>query len=97
MYALNGYQLIPASVSSFTFGSGQWDVTELRGRLLEDVVQRVLMVIPPNVQFGVDCVGWKWDNNRVFSVRSAYREVMGDATSEDAGRWKMIWRLPVTQ
>ncbi|KAK8579107.1 hypothetical protein V6N12_069439 [Hibiscus sabdariffa] len=47
----------------------------------------------PKPQYGVDTLGWHWDDNRCFKVGSTYQYLVDGGTRHRNSKWKLIWSL----
>ncbi|KAK8483501.1 hypothetical protein V6N11_065382 [Hibiscus sabdariffa] len=48
---------------------GDWDWVRLRGLLPKEVLDRIAAYPTPKAHYGSDVPGWRWDDNRIFSLR----------------------------
>ncbi|KAK8494909.1 hypothetical protein V6N11_074157 [Hibiscus sabdariffa] len=77
--------------------NGQWDWNRILLFLLEHVLQKIATIRPPTYILGEEIPGWRWEQNRSFSTKSAYEFL---STSEDLGvdfNWSKIWSLKLRQ
>ncbi|KAK9011122.1 hypothetical protein V6N11_043979 [Hibiscus sabdariffa] len=51
---------------------GGWDWSRLSPWLSKDTLERIVAIPPPRVGLGSDSPGWRWEDNRKFTTRSAY-------------------------
>ncbi|KAL4281492.1 hypothetical protein GQ457_03G010450 [Hibiscus cannabinus] len=58
-----------------TTPSGCWDVSRLVGLLPAEIISKVVVTCPPRADFGSNRPGWRWEESRVFSIRSAYKAI----------------------
>ncbi|KAL4340929.1 hypothetical protein GQ457_08G016820 [Hibiscus cannabinus] len=85
--------LAPASVASFVFASGQWDWVRLSSLLPQQVLKRIAALPPPNPALGTDTLGWRWEENKRFTTRSAYRVLCPRVLENSHSSWRIIWAL----
>ncbi|OAY83301.1 putative ribonuclease H protein [Ananas comosus] len=95
-------QLLDCKVGSLptTYLGNDWDWSRILGedtlvslssrRTLSKFKERVSSFCIGQTE---DRIGWRWDNNNIFSVRSAYR-MLNDRGTRD-GRGSLIWRLRI--
>ncbi|KAK9017234.1 hypothetical protein V6N11_079716 [Hibiscus sabdariffa] len=80
-----------------TDANGCWDWERISHFLPECILWKFVGIKPPLMQFGSDLPGWRWEQNRCFTTKSAY-----DALSAPSGpvvdfKWASIWNLHVPQ
>ncbi|KAF7840640.1 ribonuclease H [Senna tora] len=75
-------------------GSG-WDISALHTVLEESAVQMVLNEMPPNPRRGADSICWGTSGDGKFSVKEAYKSLIGSCGAN--GGWNWIWRINVPE
>ncbi|KAK8600427.1 hypothetical protein V6N12_050281 [Hibiscus sabdariffa] len=53
--------------------------------------------MPPRPGSGTDIPGWRWEDNRRFTTRSAYIALDESLETNGGSHWRQIWRMPVPQ
>ncbi|KAK8575522.1 hypothetical protein V6N12_063193 [Hibiscus sabdariffa] len=79
--------------STRTFGDWDWD--HLQGWLSATTLERLAACPIPKNSFGDDFSGWRWKDNRCFTVGSAYDYLVVGGTRQRNSQWKLIWSLKV--
>ncbi|KAL4295874.1 hypothetical protein GQ457_12G003750 [Hibiscus cannabinus] len=87
----------PVSVSAMVDEAGDWDWCRLSSWLPKDTLERIAAVMPPRLGLGDDRSGWRWEDNRKFTTRSAYAALSVEPVANDSLYWRQIWKLPVPQ
>ncbi|KAK8983129.1 hypothetical protein V6N11_057883 [Hibiscus sabdariffa] len=62
--------------------NGDWDWNRMCQWLPADTLEAIAAIKPPRPDTGVDVPGWRWESNRTFSIRSAYKALKVAATSD---------------
>ncbi|KAK9015627.1 hypothetical protein V6N11_006726 [Hibiscus sabdariffa] len=95
---------MPATVASMVAANGGWNWNQLCQWLPADALAATAAIKPPRPDAGADVPGWRWENNRTFSVRSAYKALTADTTTplvpistDNTNCWSRIWKLQVQQ
>ncbi|KAL4325431.1 hypothetical protein GQ457_11G002310 [Hibiscus cannabinus] len=65
--------------------------------LPKDKLGLIASVLPLQDGVSVDTPGWRWEDKRCFSTRSAYEYLAHDSPSGDSVNWKRVWKLEVPQ
>ncbi|KAK8522957.1 hypothetical protein V6N12_073669 [Hibiscus sabdariffa] len=87
----------PIMVSAIVNNRGDWDWNRLKDMLPVTILERLAACPPPKPHHGVDDSGWRWDDNRHFTVCSAYRYLIEGGARNIQPKWKFIWSLKVPQ
>ncbi|KAK8972335.1 hypothetical protein V6N11_028214, partial [Hibiscus sabdariffa] len=61
---------LPVKVACIVDKNGSWDWNRLNRWLPHDKLEAIAAVKPPQPGSGVNILGWRWEKNRGFSVRS---------------------------
>ncbi|KAK8685579.1 hypothetical protein V6N13_041579 [Hibiscus sabdariffa] len=61
--------------------NGDWDWNQMCQWLPADALEAIAAIKPPRPDAGADVPGWRWENNRAFSVRSAYKALTADSAA----------------
>ncbi|KAK9031098.1 hypothetical protein V6N11_032490 [Hibiscus sabdariffa] len=69
----------------------------LSSLLPKQVLKRITALPPPNPALGTDTLGWRWEENKRFSTRSAYRVLCPRVLENPHSSWRIIWALQVLQ
>ncbi|KAK8485586.1 hypothetical protein V6N11_050458 [Hibiscus sabdariffa] len=85
------------TVRDMTTNSGEWDWSQLNSLLPRNILDQIAAIPPPHCQFSPDSLGWRWNDNREFSTRSAYEYLMGSNITPMEAIWKRIWNLEILQ
>ncbi|KAK9010241.1 hypothetical protein V6N11_036754 [Hibiscus sabdariffa] len=75
--------------------AGSWDWARLSQWLPHATLEKIAAVKPPQIGAGTDVPGWRWEKNRNFSVKSAYKLLDIAAPLNVHTSWAKIWKLPV--
>ncbi|KAK8534756.1 hypothetical protein V6N12_057400 [Hibiscus sabdariffa] len=76
---------------------GEWDWSRLQGLLPVNVLERLAACPTPKAHYGADVLGWRWDDNRRFTVNSTYVYLVGGGAHHCHHKWRLIWSLKVPQ
>lgn len=79
-------------VASVVGSDYSWDVSRFNLVLLEEVVDRIMIIPPPRVDDEKDVLAWKYAANGLFYVKSTYISLILGNTCNKEGIWKRIWR-----
>ncbi|KAK9011925.1 hypothetical protein V6N11_039998 [Hibiscus sabdariffa] len=85
----------PLRVMDMVSVNGVWDWDLLGAMLPREKLDLIASIPPPQSGAGVDIPGWRWDDKRLFSTRSAYEFLVHDSDSGDSIIWKRIWKLEI--
>ncbi|KAK8486596.1 hypothetical protein V6N11_068290 [Hibiscus sabdariffa] len=77
--------------------SGEWDWSRLNSLQPRNILDQIAAIPPPHCQFSPDSLGWRWNDTREFSTRSAYDYLMGSNITPRDAIWKRIWSLEIPQ
>ncbi|KAK9010379.1 hypothetical protein V6N11_036890 [Hibiscus sabdariffa] len=95
---------VPSTVASMVAVNGDWDWNQMCQWLPADALEAIAAIKPPRPDAGADVPGWRWENNRAFSVRSAYKALTADSaaplvpiSANTIACWPRIWKLQVQQ
>ncbi|KAE8717289.1 hypothetical protein F3Y22_tig00110053pilonHSYRG00038 [Hibiscus syriacus] len=83
----------PIPVTLMITASGNWDSEKLRGIVLDQVCQKIDVIIPPNPFLGVDKPRWRWEVNNKFIVKSAYNSLATPMHNDESVVWKKLWAI----
>ncbi|KAK8971916.1 hypothetical protein V6N11_035601 [Hibiscus sabdariffa] len=72
---------------------GEWNWSRLWGLLPMETLERLAACPPPRSHYGDDVPGWRWDDNRKFTVSSVYEYLRGGEASNRHHKWRLIWSL----
>ncbi|KAL4362376.1 hypothetical protein GQ457_04G024310 [Hibiscus cannabinus] len=70
------------------------EISGARGRVMAEF-DKIAGVAPPHASYGGDKLGWRWEENRLFSTSSTYRSITRDGSSSSNGLWNVAWRINV--
>ncbi|KAK8572765.1 hypothetical protein V6N12_028809 [Hibiscus sabdariffa] len=59
--------------------AGDWDWLRLNLVLSDHVLSHIAAIPPPNMRLGRDLPGWRWEQDRRFSTKSAYASLVVEA------------------
>lgn len=80
-------------VSYYVDENGSWDSDKFAYLLPNDIVMRLMSVLPPNIFLGTDRVAWRHTNDGIFMVTSAYEAYSQINNDSDSSiLWRDIWR-----
>ncbi|KAL4285224.1 hypothetical protein GQ457_16G023470 [Hibiscus cannabinus] len=65
--------------------------------LPRETLEKIATVPPPRIGMGSDSLGWRWEDNRKFTTRSAYGALCGEGEINGAVYWRQIWKMSVPQ
>ncbi|GMI87280.1 hypothetical protein like AT3G24255 [Hibiscus trionum] len=83
----------PTKVAAMVTDEGGWNWNLLNQLLPPSIVQLFVATPPPRSWFGSDCPGYRWTDNMLCIVRSAYSELAVRHEGENQRMWKLIWAL----
>ncbi|KAK8986392.1 hypothetical protein V6N11_009952 [Hibiscus sabdariffa] len=72
-----------------------WDWIRLQGWLPASILEKLAACPIPKSSLGDDIPGWRWKDNRCFTVGSAYEYLMTEEARHSSSHWKRIWKLRV--
>ncbi|KAL4279829.1 hypothetical protein GQ457_03G024220 [Hibiscus cannabinus] len=72
---------LPSTVASMIAVNGDWDWNQMFQWLPADSLEAIAAIKPPRPNAGADVPGWRWESNRTFSVRSAYKALTVDSAA----------------
>ncbi|KAK8716017.1 hypothetical protein V6N13_043338 [Hibiscus sabdariffa] len=72
--------------------SGVWEWARLAVVLPFVALDHIATVPPPRLSFDSDTPGWRWTDNRQFTIQSAYRFLVDIIDSPSDGIWKNFGR-----
>ncbi|KAK8593435.1 hypothetical protein V6N12_045516 [Hibiscus sabdariffa] len=70
---------LSVTVACMVDTNGDWDWNRLNQWLPHEKLEAIAAVKLPRLGSGADIPGWRWERNRIFSVRSAYKALMAPA------------------
>ncbi|KAK8686431.1 hypothetical protein V6N13_125456 [Hibiscus sabdariffa] len=73
--------LAPTNVASSVNAAGEWDWSQLTRALFVHYLCLISVVQPPNMAFGDDSVGWRWEDNDMFITGVMY-DILPRVSSE---------------
>ncbi|KAK8542716.1 hypothetical protein V6N12_015301 [Hibiscus sabdariffa] len=88
---------MPVKVAEMVDANGCWDWRRMDRWMPQETMEKLAAIKPPRSGAGSDILGWRWEKNRDFSVRSAYKVLQTAANTESNIHWSKIWKLPVPQ
>ncbi|KAK8649249.1 hypothetical protein V6N13_129982 [Hibiscus sabdariffa] len=74
-----------------------WDWDRLREVLPDEVLEHLAATPPPLHHLGEDVPGWRWDDKREFTVKSAYSVLVQEGGRGRMTQWNRIWSIQVPQ
>ncbi|KAL4283171.1 hypothetical protein GQ457_16G011860 [Hibiscus cannabinus] len=99
-----GSHTLPSLVASMVAENGDWNWSQICQWLSDDALAAIAAIKPPRPDAGADVPGWRWESNRNFTVRSAYKALSADTTTplvafstNNSACWSRIWKLSVQQ
>ncbi|GMI74428.1 hypothetical protein HRI_001112100 [Hibiscus trionum] len=87
----------PMSVDCMVDEFGEWDWRRLECLLPKEVLDKVSAIPPPRPWYGVDQPCYRWEENKMFTIRSAYMRLEGDTAGSDSPCWRLLWGLNLPQ
>lgn len=75
-----------------SLGLFSWNLSIFRERLPDDIVRKIVNILPPRPLVGSDKVFWMHTSNGDFTVKSAYRMIKKNTWNEQDARWKIVWK-----
>ncbi|KAL4301928.1 hypothetical protein GQ457_10G020040 [Hibiscus cannabinus] len=87
----------PTPVRSFVSSTGEWNWSVLEQLLPGDKLLQISAFVPPKALMGHDTPTWRWESNRLFSTRSAYKALSNTSSMMVNSVWRLIWRQPISQ
>ncbi|KAL4377932.1 hypothetical protein GQ457_02G028840 [Hibiscus cannabinus] len=88
---------LSSTVASMVAINGNWDWNRMYQWLPADTLEAIATIKPPRPDAGADVPGWRWESNRTFSVRSAYKALKVPISVDSNICWPRIWKLQVQQ
>ncbi|KAK8476102.1 hypothetical protein V6N11_071089 [Hibiscus sabdariffa] len=76
---------------------GNWNTSRLSALLDPTAIPHVLGVPPPSLDDSRDMVAWKCTPTGIFTVSSAYENLLSESWDSCDSKWTGIWSLPVAQ
>ncbi|GMI86798.1 hypothetical protein HRI_002349100 [Hibiscus trionum] len=87
----------PSPVSAMVTADGGWDWGRFEHLIPPEVVDKIYAIPPPRAWFGPDCPSYRWEIDKTFTVRSAYRFLAGSWTETAQEKWRVLWDLNLPQ
>ncbi|GMJ10780.1 hypothetical protein like AT3G24255 [Hibiscus trionum] len=84
---------LPTPVVRMVTTLGEWDWRYLETLLSDTILAKLEAIQPPRAWFGEDVPCYRWEENRCFSVRSAYRMLVGAQLATVEDKWRVVWGL----
>jgi hypothetical protein len=83
--------------------SMKWDIQKVKANFCETDVKAICSI--PTGRFANDVWAWARESNGRFSVRSAYRALIAESDSSQAGNsmgdlrpfWQLLWKMKTPQ
>ncbi|GMI75689.1 hypothetical protein HRI_001238200 [Hibiscus trionum] len=91
------YMPLPTPVARMVTGFGDWDWRQLEPILPDEILAKLEAIQPPRAWFGEDVPSYRWEENKVFSVRSAYQMLVGSQHAMANEKWRVVWGLKSPQ
>ncbi|RYR22588.1 hypothetical protein Ahy_B03g067891 [Arachis hypogaea] len=84
------------NLTDFLTVSGSWDLTKLSEWLPDSVIKRISAMAPLSPWKGMDSIAWSGTSDGSFSLKSAYKSIIDDATPSDE-LFKLVWKWKGTE
>ncbi|KAK9038942.1 hypothetical protein V6N11_023783 [Hibiscus sabdariffa] len=65
----------PLMVSDMTNDADGWDWERIQGLLPQHLIEHILAEVPPSCNAGTDILGWRLEDRRIFTTKSAYGRI----------------------
>ncbi|KAL4347073.1 hypothetical protein GQ457_17G019390 [Hibiscus cannabinus] len=65
--------------------------------LPSETLAKIATVPPPQTDMGSDNLGWRWEDNRKFTTKSAYGALREVDELHGEAHWRQIWKMPIPQ
>ncbi|GAU48590.1 hypothetical protein TSUD_405800 [Trifolium subterraneum] len=85
------------TVSDMLNGDGNWNMSVLKNYLPQEILDKILILIPPRATDGADVRVWPGNRMGMFSVSSAYKLLRGYHLLVQEQCWSRVWSLDVPE
>lgn len=86
-------QFVDIMVKDLVREDGNWNYEFIQQLLPHGIVLRIVDVLPPYEDGGMDKRMWPGSKLREFTTSNAYYKINFFADLQDEGIWKKIWRI----